>query len=327
MGSQDVKGDSYESVYNKILDMQSEPGGANDLRTNRQRSFNIENRYVEKALTQPGVVTKMQDAWTNWTKTNKEEGTPYNMSYSCVLLNVIPTVPMGYAGTVEVSLLDSGLSPLENVIPDQTQMMELGKGPHVMCFFMHYSIPLNDKGRAVKLAFKIDAEMASKGMSVMNVYSYWTQRQGHLSAYSEPQRSTISKLMLGYDKSLKMKTRNDVRRFVGRSLSLHNQEQSVPALLPGQINVMKENVPLYRKESVIDLTREEREKTAQLEMLRKTREAHTQRSAEEMKKRQAELAKETQRKLAEEAKVVAEKRKNMAGVNSNNIKFGNFDSV
>nr|BAG50443.1 p37 [Chinese wheat mosaic virus] len=329
MTSKDVKGESYESVYNNMLDMQTEAGGANELRLNRQRSFNVENRYVEKALIQPGIITKMADAWTSFTKTNKEEGTPYNLSFSCVLINVIPTVPKGYAGTVEVSLLDSGLSPLENIIPDQTQMMELGAGPHVMCFFMHYSIPLNDKDRSIKLAFKIDAEMANKGMSVMNVYTYWTQRQGDHSSYSEPQRSTCSKLLLGYDKSLKMKTRGDVRRFVGRSLTLHNLEQSVPQMLPANINVLKENVPLYRKESIMDLTKDEREKNAKLEELRKTRAIQTGRNVEEMKKRQMELLKEARRKTAEDSVAAADKRKYQIGSSSEqpDITFGSFNKV
>nr|CAC20157.1 movement protein [Soil-borne cereal mosaic virus] len=325
MGSKDVKGDSFESVYNKILDLQTEGAvGADSLKTNRQRSFNIENKYVEKALVQQDIATKMREGWTTWTKTNKEEGTPYNMSYSCVLLNVIPTVPRGYAGTVEISLIDSGLSPLENVIPDQTQMMELGNGPHVMCFFMHYGIPLNDEGRVIKLSFKIEAEMASKKMSVMNVYSYWTQKQGHLSVYTEPQRSTCSKLLLGYDKSLKLKTRGDVRRFVSRSLATNNLEQSVPKMLPNSINILKENVPLFKKESVLDLTEQEREKQKKLETLRSVNEAQRRKSAQEMQKRNDDLIKANVQKQKAKQLEIDENKKNHYDVSG--VKFGSVGS-
>nr|WJN85573.1 putative movement protein [Soil-borne cereal mosaic virus] len=325
MGSKDVKGDSFESVYNKILDLQTEGAvGADSLKTNRQRSFNIENKYVEKALVQQDIATKMREGWTTWTKTNKEEGTPYNMSYSCVLLNVIPTVPRGYSGTVEISLIDSGLSPLENVIPDQTQMMELGNGPHVMCFFMHYGIPLNDEGRVIKLSFKIEAEMASKKMSVMNVYSYWTQKQGHLSVYTEPQRSTCSKLLLGYDKSLKLKTRDDVRRFVSRSLATNNLEQSVPKMLPNNINILKENVPLFKKESVLDLTEQEREKQKKLETLRSVNEAQRRKSAQEMQKRNDDLIKANVQKQKAKQFEIDENRKNHYDVSG--VKFGSVGS-
>nr|BCZ43916.1 37-kDa movement protein [Japanese soil-borne wheat mosaic virus] len=309
MTTKDVSSDSYEAAYNAMLDAQDATGlTADDVKNQRQRSFNVVNKYVEKALLQKDVATKMRDKWISFTKSNKEEGTPYNISYSCVMLNIIPTVPSTYGGTVEISLIDSGLSLFNNVLPDQTQMMELGKGPQLMCFFMHYSIPINDEGRVIKLAFKIDCEMASPKMSVMNVYTYWTQRQGYLSLYSEPQRSTISKLVVGYDETSKMKTREDVRRFASRSLVLNNMKQHVPKMLPEQINLLKENVPLNRKESTVDLTKEEREKHEKLEQIRKQRAVATERSKKEMQQREAQLQaeqkrKETADKLEEKSKL------------------------
>nr|QHA94757.1 movement protein [Japanese soil-borne wheat mosaic virus] len=299
MTSKDVSSESYETAYNAMLDAQDAMGlTANDVKNHRQRSFNVVNKYVEKALLQKDAATKMRDVWTRFTKSNKEEGTPYNISYSCVMLNIIPTVPSTYGGTVEVSLMDSGLEWGSHILPDQTQMMELGKGPQLMCFFMHYSIPINDEDRVMKLAFTIDCQMASPKMSVMNVYTYWTQRQGYLSLYSEPQRSTISKLVVGYDDNTKLKTRDDVRRFASRSLVLNNMKQHVPKMLPEQINLLKENVPVNRKESTIDLTKVEREKHEKMEQLRKHKAAATERSKREMQQRENQLQVEQKRREA-----------------------------
>ncbi|CAB57884.1 putative movement protein [Oat golden stripe virus] len=318
--SKDVTGSSYAEVYNGMLDAMAEKNPDDEsLVTNRQRSFNVVNKYVEKALVQDKAITKMRALWTEFTDRNGEKGTPYNMTYSCVLLNIIPTVPKGYPGTVVVKLIDSGLSLLDNVIPDQSQMMELGMGPCVMCFFTNYSIPINDVGRAVNLAFQIDAEMASKHMSVMNVYAYWHVKSNFLSSYPEPQKSTVSQLILGYDKSLTLKTRGDVRRFVGRSLNLASLVPKVPDLLPAHINVNKENVPLLRKEEFIDLTKAERQKDKDLADLKERSKISQARNAAEMRRRASSLSAAEAEKTA--AADVAAKLK---AKNAPDISFGNF---
>lgn len=319
--SKDISGSSYADVYNKLLDAQSERDPDDtSLVTNRQRSFNVKNKYVEKALIQDKALTKMRTFWTEFTERNGEKGTPFNMTYSCVLLNVIPTVPKGYPGTVTVKLIDSGLSLIDNVIPDQTQMMELGNGPTVMCFFMNYSIPINDVGRAIKLGFTIDAEMSTQEMSVMNVYAYWHVKSNFLSTYSEPQKSTSSQLILGYDKTLRMKTRGDVRRFVGRSLELGALVSKVPELLPSHINVNKENVPLQRRENFIDLTKDEKAKEKDLRDLRERSKINQAKNAAEMRRRASAIsAQEADRVVAATAE------KKLKAKNSPEIVFGDFN--
>ncbi|BAA94804.1 37-kDa movement protein [Sorghum chlorotic spot virus] len=236
----DVSADSLEAMINGMMeDLENKEFDEEDLRTNRSRAYNVESKFMRKPLVSDKVWKRLKDRYQQWSKSNKEMGTAFNVTFENIMLNVVPNVPEGYSGTTKISLADTGLTLSQQVIPDQEQTMELGAGPHVMYFNMHYSIPLNDD-RPIVLQFETDCEMANSSMSVMTVFAYWKVSFNFRSTYYKPQRSTCTKLLVGYKKDTRMKDAKDVRAFVARSLVIERMLNDRPYVLPDSVNVVKE---------------------------------------------------------------------------------------
>lgn len=234
----DLSATSVESLMERLTaDYETADGDQESLVVNRSRSFNVESRVVQRPLITDKVLQRMRDSIRSWNM-KSGEGLDFNMSFSNVVIQIVPTVPSGYPGSVKVSLVDTGLSLLSQDIPDQTQTMLLGDGPTIMLFHMHYSIPIMDH-RHIALRFETDCEMATRSMSVMNVYAYWKQTRDFKSAYFLPNKSTCSLLKVGYKKDLLLSDKKSLMRFVAKSLQLEDMVRDRPFTAEKVIAVVK----------------------------------------------------------------------------------------
>lgn len=242
----DMRADSIEELWNKLSDVSMDRSSDHDCFLNRNRSFNVESKVIQKNLITASKLKQMQDLVKNWMDKN-EGGSAVNISYGRIVVQIVPTVPEGYPGFTHISLIDTGLSPLSQELESQQQTVELGVGPVFVMFDLQYSVPIMDD-RHIALRFVTDCEMASSKMSVMNVYAYWSQKRSLRASYYRRYNSSCTLLKVGYRKELRFKDTKAIMGFVAKSLQIEDMVNNMPNRAGVNMEVYKE--PLQGKSEV-----------------------------------------------------------------------------
>lgn len=211
-----------------------------DSNLNRLRKFTAKTRVTQEPLLPKGLGDKLADAADKAVQSTLH-GSEVMIHFSQVAIQVIPTVPEGYAGMAVFSLVDSGLAQNLDELPEQTEIVDLGNGPKLLLFDVHYTFPISDKGRSISVRIETDCAMASQDMSFMVCYAFWNFRLSQKAGYHRNAKSQSSQISVGYRTPL-IKNKRQLQNFLSRSLETSQMISVKPISMPKTLNATETSV-------------------------------------------------------------------------------------
>nr|QQG34619.1 MP [Cymodocea alphaflexivirus 1] len=218
---------TLDSVYQQIGTDEMKQA-FKDSNLNRLRKFTTSHRLTQEPLLPKTLGDRLSEA-SNLAIKQALYGSEVMIHFSQVAVQIVPTVPAGYAGSAVISLVDSGLASHLDELPEQMEVVNLGSGPKLLLFDVHYTFPISDKGRSISLRIESDCSMASDNMSYMVCYAFWSFRLSQKAGYFNSTASQSAIINTGFRAS-PLRSKNQLRSFLSRSLET---SQMITSRAPG----------------------------------------------------------------------------------------------